>query len=449
MAKIARKARKGKKGIKSSESHSSHVPFSYLYSMKINKAPLLKVSESRPVTLRNGAKFYPICRGNIPALKLELTFPAGRPFEHKAGIASATLQLLKGGTKLKSATKLAEGFDYWGSSINFDFYIDTVGIKLFALEKYLPNVLPLLVELLSEPKFPESEIKLYKRQQKEKLKSDESRGDVVAYRSFTENIFGSKHPYGYNSTIESIDSFTREDLLSHFQKGYNMNECKIFLSGNFRDQTTNLVMNLMGGISSTNYTSAILEFPSSASPKRYWHIPKSDSIQTSVRIGRTMFTRNHPEYTPVFVLNTILGGYFGSRLMQNLREKKGLTYHIYSSLDTFLLDGYFLISTEVDNERYKVAVKGIYDELDKLKQKAVSARELNSIKNYLRGSFLNYFENAFGYSELIRMLSLEGGAKAFDELVLGIEYIQAGEILDVAQKYLGENDLTEITVGKI
>lgn len=410
---------------------------------------MLKVAELMPVTLRNGAKFYPICRGNIPALKLELTFPAGRPFEHKAGIATATLQLIKGGTKSRSATKLAEGLDYWGSSVNFDFYIDTVGIKLFALEKYLPRVLPLLVELLSEPSFPKSEIKLYKRQQKEKLKSDESRGDVIAYRSFTENIFGPHHPYGYNSTIESIEAFNQDDLRAHFERGYNMNECKIFLSGCFSEVTADMVMNALGSILNVSRPGAILEIPAKTTPKRFWHIPKPDSIQTSVRIGRTMFTRNHPDYVHVFVLNTILGGYFGSRLMQNLREKKGLTYHIYSSLDTFMLDGYFLISTEVDSERYKVAVKGIYDELDKLKQKLVSARELSSIKNYLRGSFLNYFENAFGYSELIRMLSLEGGPKAFDELILGIENIQAEDILKVAQKYFDEQDLTEITVGKI
>ena len=416
--------------------------------MKVKKAPILQVQESLPVTLANGAKFYPICRGNIPALKLELTFPAGRPFEHKPGVATATLQLIKGGTTLKSATKLAEGFDFWGSSVNFDFYIDTVGIKLFALEKYLPHALPLLVELLSKPSFPSSEIKLYKRQQKEKLKSDESRGDVMAYRSFTENIFGSNHPYGYNSTIESIESITREDLKAHFANGYNMNECKIFLAGSFSDDTASLVMNALGSISNSSTNTGILELPVLPTPRRYWHIPKADSIQTSVRIGRTMFTRNHPDYVPVFVLNTILGGYFGSRLMQNLREKKGLTYHIYSSLDTFMLDGYFLISTEVDNERYKVAVKGIYDELDKLKQKLISDRELSSIKNYLRGSFLNYFENAFGYSELIRMLSLEGGATAFDELILGVENIQPAEILASAQKYFAESDLTEITVGK-
>jgi predicted Zn-dependent peptidase len=207
-------------------------------------------------------------------------------------------------------------------------------------------------------------------------------------------------------------------------------------------------MNALGSISNSSANTEILELPLLPTPKRYWHIPKADSIQTSVRIGRTMFTRNHPDYVSVFVLNTILGGYFGSRLMQNLREKKGLTYHIYSSLDTFMLDGYFLISTEVDNERYKVAVKGIYDELDKLRQKLISDRELSSIKNYLRGSFLNYFENAFGYSELIRMLSLEGGALAFDELIMGVENIQADEILRAAQKYFAESDLTEITVGK-
>ncbi|MEP7269483.1 MAG: pitrilysin family protein [Saprospiraceae bacterium] len=416
--------------------------------VSLTKSSALRVSGIKPKILPNNARFYSINRGAIPALKLELTFPAGRPFEKKQGVAAATLLLLKGGTKSRSATKLAEGFDQWGSSINFDFYIDTVGIKLYTLEKYLPKALALLIEQITEPSFPLPELKLYQRQQKEKLRSDETRGDVIAYRTFTEHLFGSYHPYGYNSTIASIDALTQADLRNHFQDCYQMSSCNIFLSGGFSDVSAELVKNSLGSIISAKYK---FKKPKAVKLKQVHgeiHIQRSDAIQTSIRIGRTMFSRNHPDFVPMYVFNTILGGYYGSKLMQNLREKKGLTYHIYSSMDTFMMDGYFLISTEVDKERTHLAITAIYKEIEKLKTKLISTAELASVKNYLMGNFLNYLENAFGYSELVRMMSLEGGSETYNQLVEGVEKISSKQILEVANKYFQEKDLSLVTVGQ-
>lgn len=149
----------------------------------------------------------------------------------------------------------------------------------------------------------------------------------------------------------------------------------------------------------------------------------------------------------MYVFNTLLGGYYGSNLMQNLREKNGLTYHIYSSLDTFMLDGYFLISTEVDKLRSPLAIREIYAEINRLKAKPVKASELQTVKNYLLGSFLQYFENAFAESELIRVLSLEGEKAAFVQLIEGIKNVTAEDIQRIAKKYFQEKDLTLITVG--
>ena len=403
--------------------------------------------EIKKLVLANKAEFYPLSRGQVPALKLELTFPAGRPFEDKIGLASATLQGIKGGTLKRSATRLAEGFDYWGSSLNFDFYIDTCGIKLFVLEKYLPRVLPLLVEMLGSPSFPESELRLYKRQQVEKLRSDMTRADVVAYRKFTEILFGTGHPYGYNSTVESIEQIRRADLVSHYRSHYDMKQCKIFLSGQFSPQTRDLVAGVLGSIE-LNQGHGKAHIPSRKLPRpSQARISLEHAVQTSIRMGRVLFRRNHPDYVNMFVLNTLLGGYYGSRLMQNLREKKGLTYHIYSSLDTFLYGGYFLISTEVDKERSELALQAIRQEIEKLQTRLVGSRELRMVKNYLRGSFLHYFENAFAYGELVRTLSLEGGLEGYRKLVEGVEKVAPEELRDLAIHYFQEKDLSLVQVS--
>ena len=413
-------------------------------SIKQYTPPSPIINQSR---CKNGASFFQIHRGTVPALKLELMFPAGRPYEAKKGLATATLQLIKGGTTKKSATKVADGFDHWGSSVNFDYYVDQCGIKVYVLEKYLAKVLPLLIEMLSEAVFPASERKLYKRQQKEKLRSDDLRGDVVAYRTFTEHLFGTKHPYGYNSTVESIEEINREDLINHFQSHYCMDRCKIFLSGSFEESTANLIQDTLGNLRLKNHRPPRRHLPHKFPPPGNFQILLQDSVQTSIRLGRRLFNRQHPDYVSMYVFNTLLGGYYGSNLMQNLREKNGLTYHIYSSLDTFMLDGYFLISTEVDKLRSPLAIREIYAEINRLKAKPVKASELQTVKNYLLGSFLQYFENAFAESELIRVLSLEGGKAAFVQLIEGIKNVTAEDIQRIAKKYFQEKDLTLITVG--
>jgi len=403
--------------------------------------------EIHKIDLPNEAELYLVRRGSVPALKLELCFSAGRPYEEKIGLATATLQLFKGGTLDKSATQLADGFDHWGSSVNLDFYIDTCGIKLFVLEKYLPKTLPLLVEMLTTPRFPKTELNLYKRQQKEKLRSDQSRGDVVAYRHFTENLFGKAHPYGYNSTPETIDQISRDDLFEHYRANYSMKGCKIFLSGQFSDQTQDIITKILGTITLSPDKPIPKISDKLIPPPSNQRMAMDSAVQTSIRLGRRMFKRNHPDYEPLFVLNTLLGGYYGSRLMQNLREKKGLTYHIYSSLDTFLFGGYFLISTEVDKSRSELALDQIKKELKRLQEQPIPVQELNTVKNYLKGSFLNYFENAFAYSELVRSLSLEGGARTFQKLLAGLEKVEPTTLLHLANKYFQEKDLTLVMIS--
>jgi zinc protease len=416
--------------------------------MKLSVPKALHMEETTAIRLANGALFYPIQRGAIPALKLEICFPAGRPFEAKKGLAAATLQLLKGGTHRKSAIRLAEGFDHWGSSIQFDFYVDTIGIKLFVLEKFLPRVLPLLIELLQEPRFPRTELALFKRQQKEKLRSDESRSDVMAYRTFTERLFGPEHPYGYNSSEDSIEAIHQEDLFKHWRTYYNLSTARIFLSGCFTADTERLITSSLGAISSSKASTDTPSWQIIQPAQDVFLLAHPESVQTSIRLGRRLFTRDHPDYIAAFVFNAVLGGYYGSRLMQNLREKKGLTYHIYSSIDTFLYDGYFLISTEVDTGRSRQAVEEIHRELNTLQKKRVPGEELVALKNYLLGSFLHYFENAFGYSELIRMLSLEGGVSSFNQLVSGIQTITAADIQAIARKYFDPSDLSMVAVGR-
>jgi predicted Zn-dependent peptidase len=185
-------------------------------------------------------------------------------------------------------------------------------------------------------------------------------------------------------------------------------------------------------------------------PGRVHHLPMAQpTVQTALRIGRRMFARQHPDFAGMYVLNTVLGGYFGSRLMHNIREQKGYTYNIYSSLDTFLFDGYFYIGTEVGNAFLEPTVREVRAELDRLRRSPVPKGELEMVRSYLRGTFLTMLDGPFQVADLVRSLAVEGlPADFFGAFVERVHQVDSRELQRLANQYLRAEDLIELTVGE-
>ena len=178
------------------------------------------------------------------------------------------------------------------------------------------------------------------------------------------------------------------------------------------------------------------------------HQPHSDTVQTAIRLGRRLFARDHPDSNGLFVLNTILGGYFGSRLMTNIREEKGYTYNIYSSLDPMQYDGYFYVGTEVSNEFAKRALDEIYREMEILQKKPVGKAELGMVRNYLMGNFLTMLDGPFNLAEVIRNYLSEGlPLESFEEMVRTVRQIDAAQLMELANKYFNPSEMWEVIVG--
>ncbi|MEM9822073.1 MAG: insulinase family protein, partial [Bacteroidota bacterium] len=177
-------------------------------------------------------------------------------------------------------------------------------------------------------------------------------------------------------------------------------------------------------------------------------IPHPDSVQTAIRIGSKIFNKKHPDYPGLFVLNTILGGYFGSRLMTNIREDKGYTYNIFSTLDTMISDGYFYIGTEVGNEFVEPTMTEIYGEIERLQNEAVEEGELQMVRNYLLGNLLTNLDGPFNVADVIKSLILDDlPFSEFDQMVHRIKTIESDELRRLAQKYLQKDQLWELIVG--
>jgi predicted Zn-dependent peptidase len=175
---------------------------------------------------------------------------------------------------------------------------------------------------------------------------------------------------------------------------------------------------------------------------------KEGALQSAIRIGRRIITRSHPDYPGLSVLNTLLGGYFGSRLMSNIREDKGYTYGIGSAVVSLSAAGYFFISTEVGADVTSAALDEIYKEVELLRREAVDQEELAMVRNYMMGSFLKGIDGPFALIDRFKTIHLSGlDYDYFDRYLRTLESIGPEELKDLAVRYFDRNDLCELVVG--
>ncbi|MFK7775595.1 MAG: M16 family metallopeptidase [Saprospiraceae bacterium] len=397
--------------------------------------------------LDNGIPVYEVNMGTQEILKMEIIFQAGRPFEHQKLIARTTSALLREGTKKRKAAEIHEMVDFYGGTLSVPVNLDTSNIVLYSLTKHFEKLLGVLSEILLEPAFPEAELEIFKKNNKQRLQVDLTKNDVVAYRAVTENIFSSSHPYGYNSQAETYDNLSRKELLHHFDRNFHAGNCKIVISGKTSPKIINLLNDYIGKtlVKKELVKSNIIEM-NPAAEKVKIHLP--DTLQTAIRLGCKLFNRRHEDYIDFYILNTILGGYFGSRLMSTIREEKGYTYNIFSALDPMHFDGYFYVGTEVGNEFVQPTLESIYGEFDKLKKEPIKKEELKMVQNYLMGFFLTNLDGAFNVAELVKISKTEDLPKDFfKSMVSRVKSITADELMVLSQKYLNEEKMWEVVVG--
>ncbi|MBK6902768.1 MAG: insulinase family protein [Saprospirales bacterium] len=418
-----------------------------------SKAP--KIHEIRDVVLPrplvhrldNGIPVYEIHMGVQDVLKVEVIFQAGRPFEAVPMVSRATASLIREGTAHRSGAEIAEVVDFFGGTLSSQGSLDHITVTLYCLTRHFDALAPLLTDVLTEPSFPEDELKAFINRNKQRLQVDLTRNDIVAYRLITECIYGPTHPYGYNSTPELYEALTRDDLQKHFRDHLIGANCQIFVSGKTNDAVISR-LNAELGKALPQGVPSIPRLDGMGAASGKLHQPHSDTVQTAIRLGRRLFARDHADSNGLFVLNTILGGYFGSRLMTNIREEKGYTYNIYSSLDPMQYDGYFYVGTEVSNEFAKRALDEIYREMEILQKKPVGKAELGMVRNYLMGNFLTMLDGPFNLAEVIRNYLSEGlPLESFEEMVRTVRQIDAAQLMELANKYFNPSEMWEVIVG--
>ena len=414
----------------------------------LEKISLLTPSE---IKLDNGIPLYSINAGTQDVIRIECIFDAGTWYQEKTLVAFSTIKMLTEGTKNHSASELAEIFDSHGAFIETETDRDYTFITMYSLNKHLEKLLPVLAEMMIEPLFPEHELKVFSSNKKQEQLVSMQKVNYLSRIHFTKQLFGKEHPYGIMADAEDYEKVTRNDLVSFHKKMYHPTNLRIVISGKINDNSIKLINKYLGNkewqpkAKAENKT-----FEIKSADEKINFIPKENALQSGIRLGKILFTKKDSDYFGMYVLNTILGGYFGSRLMSNIREDKGYTYGIGSGIMSMKNEGYLYIASEVGADVREDAIKEIYKEIELLKQKKVSKNELDLVKNYMIGAFLRDIDGPFALSERFTGIFDYGFDfnEYFQRYITTVKNITPKEIINLANKYFEKDSFYETIVGK-
>lgn len=412
----------------------------------IKRAEVIRVSE---IKLKNGIPVYYINAGTQDLVKIELLFPAGMWHQPSALVGSAASTMLQQGTSKKSSKEIAEMVDYYGAFLETSITQDFATVAIYSMNKHLASVLSVVEEIINDSVFSQDEWDVYLQNKKQSFIVNSQKVSYVSQKKFSELLFGNAHPYGHNVSEADYDNLKREDAYKFYKQSYTGKDTIIVASGNVTDVTLKLIEQYFGSLTPSIVKGKDPVSVSSANNYGAHYIEKKDALQSAIRMGKMLFTKSHPDYHGMLVLNTIFGGYFGSRLMANIREDKGYTYGIGSGMVSYTHGGYFTISTEVGADVTNAAVKEIYFELNKLQTEKVSDSELALVRNYMLGTFLRSIDGAFALADRFKGIHFNGlGYDYYDRYVETIRTITSEKLMELANTYLKKDEMLELVVGK-
>lgn len=395
-------------------------------------------------TLPNGIKVFLVPGGSQDVLKIEFIFSAGRWFEIKTAAACFTSHLLSKGTQLKSSFDIASIFDQYGAHLEISPGLDFLSVTLYALNKSLTPVLSLLMEVLSLPSFPKNELQQTRSVFLQNLKVNNEKTSYVASNRFRKNLFGDKHPYGVEVNKKAVDSLSVNDLKKHFESCHHLP--LVFVSGKIDAHNSEMMLKTFAEYTySTPVAGTEHRVVSGPADER---IDKAESVQASVRLGKRSVLRSHPDYISILFVTHILGGYFGSRLMKNIREEKGLTYGISASLHSLRHDSYLVIGADVNKENKELTFDEIRKEIRILQTQLISADELETTRNHFIGSLQSEMTTPFAHAEKIKSIQLyDLHPHHYQHVISTIDAIGPSQIAAISEEYFKEAGFFQVAVG--
>lgn len=406
------------------------------------------IAPVRKANLDNMITVFLIEAGTEDIMRAEFVFRAGQIKENIQLLASSTNMMLTEGSEKYSPEEINRLLDYYGVFYHLFSEKDTAGLVVYFLSRYIEKVLDLVQQVLFKPLFLEKELSLLMKKRLRWYLISHEKTQNIASDKFFESIFGSSHPYGKQPGEKDFLSLNPDHLREFHQKYYIPADLTVIISGKLHVNTLEILNKYLGGIETERKAVKESATTISGETDKKILIKKEGTFQSSLRIGSLTVNKRHPDYPGIKFLNTVLGGYFGSRLMKNLREEKGYTYGIHSVVTSLDISGYKVITAEVSNKSTQNAIAEIYKEIRKLRIEPVGNDELQVVRNYMLGEMVRMFDGPFAMAESFRGVWEFGlDAGYYQRMEDKIKTITAEEIMQLANTYFDQDELYEIVAG--
>ncbi|WP_345955143.1 pitrilysin family protein [Mucilaginibacter sp. PAMB04168] len=408
----------------------------------------INLIEPGHTVLPNGCQVYWFNSGDQELVRMEWIFGNLRFDVAKPLLNMAVNTMLTEGTSTLSAAEIADKIDYYGAFLQAEYGYDQSNLTLYSLNRHLDHTLPVILDVLTDSQFPEKELDTFIRNQQQKLQVSLQKNDILARRAFNKAVYGNSI-YGQSAEAADYQQLQRADMLSHFKQMYQPANCTLVVAGKVDDDTLQRITSAFGSWTNTAEQADTTQPLLTPQTERFYFTEKPDALQSAIRMGIPMVNRAHPDFPALQVLNTVLGGYFGSRLMNNIREDKGYTYGIGSGISSLKHGGAFFIATEVGADVCRSAVSEIEKEINLLKTELISEGELSLVRNYMLGSLLGSLENVFSHADKFKNAYFSGLTyEYYTRYTHIIKTVTAEELRQLANQYWNFDEFYKVIVGK-
>lgn len=399
----------------------------------------------------NGTKLTLIQGGTQDVFRMDILVHGGQWRQTMPLQALFTNRMLSEGTRSYTSVQIFEMLDRYGAWMEQNSTVNASVITLYSLNKYAKETLQVLEKILKEPVFPQKEFEVMVEQGRQMFLVNQDKVKVRAHKMFHQVLLGDKHPCAKFANIEDYLRIQTASLKEFYNAHYHSKNVSIYLSGNLTPTIIKQVRSLFGE-RSWGMDSALVPLvpiPPVTSKEKEFFMEMPESVQSAIRMGLLSVPISHPDYNKLNVLLTVLGGYFGSRLMSNIREEHGYTYGIGCMMSAQPFNSLLSIMTECDNQYVRAVIDEVFKEIQRVQDEEIPAEELDMVKNYMLGELTRAYENALSLSDVYIYAETSGSSDTYiQQRVDAINSVTSEELRNIAQKYLLMDDMKIVIAGK-
>ncbi|MFP2923838.1 M16 family metallopeptidase [Pyxidicoccus sp. 3LG] len=408
-----------------------------------------KLPARTELKLDNGLEASLVPYGDMPKVAIQLVIDTGNIHEkeNEVWLADLTGQLLEEGTTSRTAEQLAQAAAKLGGQLSIQPGSDQTFVGLEVLSESAPEALALLADVVQNPSFPKEGVEREKADLLRELAIYKTQPQILADEQLLRSLYGA-HPYGrYFPTEEMLKGYTPEAVRAHYDANFGAARARLYVVGRFEQAPVEKA--LREAFSGWKAGPARVEnVPKQQVAKAVQFIDRPGSVQSTLRVAVKAVSPTSPDYIKQEVMNTLLGGYFSSRITSNIREKKGYAYSPYSRVSSHVKDAYWTQNADVTTAVTGEALKEIFKEVETLRKTPPPAQELKDVQSYMAGLFLLQNSSRFGIINQLRFVDLHDLPDTYlRDYVQNVMAVTPEQVQQLANKALTRESMTVIVVG--